>query len=148
MRILVVDDDIAFVEFLTLMIKDTGHQVIDVVTTGGPDVLAAYDKHLPDAALIDFVMPSENGINAARQILDKYPDASVVIVSGLPDIEMLRKVAKEAGALDAFKKPFSQTEFRDILSVLRFAPQHFRAEPNITPSCLQTVRQLKEKCPA
>jgi|GEM_PF-1636016 len=129
MRILIADDDIAFIEFLTFMIQDAGHQVAGVVTTGGQDVMAAYDKCAPDAVLIDFIMPFYNGINAARQILNKQPNARVVIISGLPDVDKLRKVAKDAGALAVLKKPFSEAELSDLLAALRFTPQLLRAEP-------------------
>jgi DNA-binding response OmpR family regulator len=127
MRVLIADDDIPFVEFLTLMIQDAGHQVAGVVTTGGPDVMDAYEKCWPDAVLIDFVMPYYNGVIAARRILDKHPQACVVIISGLPDTDKLRKVAKEAGALAVLKKPFAQTELNDLLAALRFTPRLLRA---------------------
>jgi DNA-binding response OmpR family regulator len=132
MRILIADDDTPFVEFLTMMIQDAGHQVVGIVTTGGSDVLAAYDKCAPDAVLIDFIMPYYNGVIAARRILDKHPKACVVIISGLPDTDKLRKVAKDAGALAVLKKPFSQDELSDVLAASRFTPQLLRSEPKVT----------------
>jgi DNA-binding NtrC family response regulator len=132
MRILIADDDIAFVEFLTLMIQDAGHQVADIVTTGGSEVLAAYEKCAPDAVLIDFIMPNYNGVIAARRILDKHPKARVVIISGLPDITKLQKVARDAGALTVLKKPFSQTALNDALAALQFTPQLLRSAPAVT----------------
>jgi DNA-binding response OmpR family regulator len=134
MRILIADDDIPFTEFLTLMIQEAGHQVVGVVTTGGPDVITAYEMCAPDAVLIDFILPHSNGIIAARRILDKQANARVVIISGLPDTDKLRKIAKDTGALALLKKPFSQTELGDLLAALRFTPQLLRAEPNGYPS--------------
>lgn len=134
MRVLIADDDVAFTEFLTLMIQDAGHQVVGVVTTGGPDVVAAYEMCSPDAVLIDFILPHSNGILAARRILGKQASARVVIMSGMPDTDKLLQVAKDAGALTFLKKPFSQTELCDLLAALRFTPQLLGVEPKLTPS--------------
>src|SRR5436190_8701174 len=71
MRILIADDDRKFVELLSLMISSAGHEVADVVTSGGLDVMRAYSRCAPDVVLMDFIMPHYNGVTATRQILSK-----------------------------------------------------------------------------
>lgn len=126
MRILIADDDQNFVELLMLMLRSIGHEVADIVTSGGADVMGAYDKCAPDVVLMDFMMPHYNGVTAARQILSKQPSARVVIMSGLPDPKKLKIAAAAAGALCVLKKPFSQTELEDLLAVLPFASHRQR----------------------
>lgn len=121
MRILIADDDRKFVELLSLMISSVGHEVADVVTTGGLDVMRAYSRCAPDVVLMDFIMPHYNGVTATRQILSKAPNARVVIISGMPDTDRLQLAASDAGALGVLKKPFSETELADLLAVLPFA---------------------------
>lgn len=126
MRILIADDDKKFVELLTLMIHDIGHEVADTVTSGGLEVIRAYSQCAPDAVLMDFIMPHYNGVTATRQILSKEPGARVVIMSGLPDTNKLQLAAADAGALCVLKKPFSQTELGDLLAVLPYASHPLR----------------------
>ena len=121
MRILIADDDKKFVELLSLMIHSVGHEVADVVTSGGLDVMRAFDRCAPDVVLMDFIMPHYNGVTATRQILSKEPNARVVIITGLPDTNKLQVVAADAGALGVLKKPFSETELADLLAILPFA---------------------------
>jgi CheY-like chemotaxis protein len=126
MRVLIVDDDLPFVEFLMLTLRDIGHEIAGTVTSGGADVMDAYYRYGPDVVLMDFMMPQYNGVTAASQLLSKQPGARVVIMSGIHDTSKLQKVAASAGALGVLKKPFTQIELQDLLAVLPYAVQRPR----------------------
>ena len=126
MRILIADDEKRFTELLALMISSAGHEVADIVTSGGLGVMRAYSQCAPDVVLMDFMMPNYNGITATRQILSKDPGACVVMMSGLPDTHKLQWAAADAGAMGVLQKPFSQSELEDLLAILPFASFHSR----------------------
>jgi len=126
MRVLIVDDDTAFTDFLTMMLHSIGHEVAGVVTSGGGDVMEAYYKCGPDVVLMDFMMPQFNGVTAAQQLILRQPGARVVIMSGIHDTTKLQKVAASAGALRVLNKPFTANELETLLSCLPYAPQRPR----------------------
>ncbi len=71
--------------------------------------MEAYAEHRPDLVTMDIAMPEADGITATRRLVERYPDAAVVIVSLLKD-EELEKDAKEAGAKGFLQKPFASGE--------------------------------------
>ena len=126
MRILIADDEKKFTELLRMMVRSAGHEVADVVTSGGLGAMRAYSECAPDVVLMDFIMPIYNGVTATRQILSKDPGACVVIISGLADTRELQWAASDAGAMGVLQKPFSQTELEDLLAVLPYASSPVR----------------------
>ena len=106
------------------MVCNAGHEVADVVTSGGLGAMRAYSECAPDVVLMDFMMPNYNGVTAARQILSKDPGARVVLITGMPDTHELQVAASDAGAMGVLRKPFSQSELEDLLAVLPFASFH------------------------
>ena len=52
-------------------------------------------------------MPYMDGIEAVREIIRKYPDAKIIMVSGMGDPHTIKE-AKLAGASDFVVKPFNE----------------------------------------
>ncbi len=126
MRILIADDEKKFTELLALMIRKAGHEVADVVNSGGLGAIRAYNECAPDVVLMDYMMPNYNGVTAARQIISRDPGARVVLMTGMRDTHELQMTASNAGAIGVLHKPFSQTELEELLAVLPFAAHHLR----------------------
>ncbi len=118
MRILIADDRKDFADLLALMVRHAGHEVANVVTTGGLGAMRAYRECAPDLVLMDFMMPHLNGVTATSQILSRDPNARVVMISGVSDTKELQRAAWDAGAKGVLQKPFSQAQLTDLLSVL------------------------------
>lgn len=111
-RILVVDDDQALRDLL-----------IDYLTTNGYIVDAAGDgvqmhermsKSMPDAIVLDLMLPGEDGLSLARE-LRKTSDIPILMLSARGE-EIDRVVGLEIGADDYLPKPFSP---RELLARLR-----------------------------
>jgi DNA-binding NarL/FixJ family response regulator len=50
--------------------------------------MSDYDRIKPDIAIIDYKLPTEkNGIDAAMQILAKYPSAAILIVTAYETVK-------------------------------------------------------------
>ena len=85
---------------ILLLYKDyllsRGHKVVATSTTAD-EIMSDYDKIRPDVAIIDYKLPTEkNGIDAAIQIIDKYPSAAILIVTAYETI------AKEIAKISLF----------------------------------------------
>ena len=118
MRFLIADDEKDFAAYLSILIEDAGHEVADVVTRGGLNVMRAYSECRPDVVMMDIMMPNLNGVTSTRQILSKDPDARVVMMSGMLDTKALQLTATNAGAVGVLHKPFSQAQFQDLIAGL------------------------------
>jgi CheY-like chemotaxis protein len=98
MRVLIADDQRSVGTSLAELVRRCQHEVVEIVTSG-LEAIQAYGRHHPDVVLMDYQMPKLNGATACRNIVAKYPEARVILVSGYP-----RDVA-DSGALRVLQKP-------------------------------------------
>ena len=82
MRVLIADDQKSVGTSLAELVRRCQHEVVEVVTSG-LEAIQAYARHQPDVVLMDYGMPKLNGATACRNIVAKYPDARVILVSGM-----------------------------------------------------------------
>jgi CheY-like chemotaxis protein len=82
MRVLIADDDRNVGVSLADLVRICQHEVVEVVTSG-LEAIQAYGRHHPDVVLMDYQMPKLNGATACRNIIAKYPEARVILVSGV-----------------------------------------------------------------
>lgn len=83
MRVLIADDQKSVGLSLAEMVRRCQHEVVEVVGSG-LEAIQAYARHHPDVVLMDYQMPKLNGATACRNIMAKYPEARVILVSGMP----------------------------------------------------------------
>lgn len=109
-RVLIVDDEPAFLELLAWRFKADGR--FDVETAeDGEDGLAKAVAFVPDAVVLDLAMPRMGGWTLARE-LARLPGARrtpfFVTTAGLCGSPAA--TAREAGAAGIFFKPFEESE--------------------------------------
>jgi DNA-binding NarL/FixJ family response regulator len=96
-RILVVDDHSIVRDGLALLLERVeGLKIVGSVGNGEEAVEAARQL-VPDVTLMDLVLPTLNGIDATRRIVQDQPQARVVILSGSKSAEHVFR-ALRAGA--------------------------------------------------
>jgi CheY-like chemotaxis protein len=81
MRVLIADDQKSVGTSLAELVQRCQHEVVEVVGSG-LEAIQAFGRHQPDVVLMDYEMPKLNGATACRNIVAKYPDARVILVSG------------------------------------------------------------------
>lgn len=84
-RILVVDDDRAFLDVLTDTLREGGHTVD--ATTDGAEALRRAQAGTHDVALLDLVMPGTGGLELGDRIKAASPDTEVLILTGHADLD-------------------------------------------------------------
>ena len=87
LSIMIIEDE----QDILLLYKDylisKGHKVLATSTTAN-EIMSDYDRIKPDVAIIDYKLPTEkNGIEAATQILEKYPSAAIMIVTAYDTVK-------------------------------------------------------------
>ena len=104
MRLLIADDDRLVCEMLKRFCETCGHEVVEIVSGGGLSVIQSYGRHLPDILLLDVLMPRLNGFTVCRNIVSRYPDAKVILMSGIVDRD--DDAVGHSGAAAFLQKPF------------------------------------------
>ncbi len=117
MRILIADDERAWVAGLSQFLRNAGHEVC-AVTTSGMDVLPAYDRFNPDVVLMDVMMPRFDGITIAKALLGRNPAIRLVLCSGALSAD--HPFVAGSGACCFLQKPFTFSEAARVLE--GFAP--------------------------
>jgi DNA-binding response OmpR family regulator len=116
-RILIADDDADTRIVVASVISILGHT--PVVVNGGGDALAECERQLPDLAIIDYMMPSLNGIEVCHR-LKTIPGGEFVPVLMLTarDTVQDKVSALEEGVDDYLTKPFNYQELRARVKAL------------------------------
>jgi len=79
-KVLIVDDERPALDALAAVCKKLGYKAISVEKP--LDALQNYNEWGPDVVLMDRGMPKMDGITCARKIMEKNPEAKIIIVSG------------------------------------------------------------------
>lgn len=121
-HILVVDDDPALCELLSDYLGESGYTVATV--GDGKAMRRALAHGMPDAIVLDLMLPGEDGLALARE-LRSQSEVPILMLSARGE-EIDRVVGLEVGADDYLAKPFSPRELlarlRALLRRARFVP--------------------------
>ena len=132
-RILIVEDEPAIAELMSVNLRHNGFQPVwamDAVTAQ-----KELDEMLPDAILLDWMLPGESGLSLARRwrAHARTKQVPILMITARGD-EPDRVAGLDAGADDYIVKPFSPRELlARIRAVLRRrAPEEGRISvPNL-----------------
>jgi DNA-binding NtrC family response regulator len=141
-RVLVVDDDQAILEFMETFLTKDG---FEVTTLADPKDAPAEVKdggyHL---VVLDLMMPGLGGVEVLEQIRRVDSDVAVVIFTGYPSLDTAVQSMK-LDAVDYLKKPFNPDEFREVLDrVMRKKGLLRTPEENLHRVIGETIRGLRK----
>lgn len=84
-RVLIVDDEVDFVETIVKRLIDRGLDVAGVHS--GPEALDMMDKRDFDVVILDVKMPGMDGIETLRAMKKKRPLTEVIMLTGHGSVE-------------------------------------------------------------
>jgi two-component system response regulator MtrA len=105
-KVLVVDDDAALSEMLTIVLTNEGFET--VVCGDGNAALGAFREHRPDVVLLDLMLPGMDGIDVCRLIRAESGVPIVMLTAKTDTVDVV--VGLESGADDYMVKPFKPKE--------------------------------------
>jgi two-component system response regulator MtrA len=105
-KVLVVDDDAALSEMLTIVLRNEGFD--SRVCGDGAHALAAFQDYRPDVVLLDLMLPGKDGIDVAREIRAESGVPIVMLTAKSDTVDVV--VGLESGADDYVVKPFKPKE--------------------------------------
>jgi two-component system response regulator MtrA len=121
-RVLVVDDDPALAEMLTIVLRGEGFDT--AVVGDGTRALPAVRDLRPDVVLLDLMLPGMNGIDVCRAIRSESGVPIVMLTAKTDTVDIV--LGLESGADDYVVKPFKPKE---LIARIRARVRRTDAEP-------------------
>jgi two-component system response regulator MtrA len=121
-RVLVVDDDPALSEMLSIVLRGEGFDT--AVISDGPRALPAVRELRPDVVLLDLMLPGMNGIDVCRAIRAESGVPIVMLTAKSDTVDVV--LGLESGADDYVIKPFKPKE---LVARIRARLRRTDAEP-------------------
>jgi CheY-like chemotaxis protein len=131
-RILIIDDEEDFCEFVKWSLEQTGRFEV-LISTDGPSGIALAQIEEPELILLDMRMPQMNGAEVADHLLhnDGTRDIPIAFITGLL---LKEEVSERSGYIHGFPfitKPLTKEE---LIQQVNSVFQVIRAEKTFTES--------------
>ncbi len=124
-RVLVVDDDAALAEMLSLVLRNEGFEPI--WCSHGDKALGVFHETRPDLVLLDLMLPGRDGVDVCRDLRAESGVPIIMLTAKSDTIDVVSGL--EAGADDYVAKPFKAKELvARIRTRLRRSPEESDSE--------------------
>jgi len=100
-KILVIDDDLAITELMSMLLKTHGFETL--TTNTGVEGVKLVEEKRPSVVLLDLMMPDMDGWQVSKAIR-LFSNVPILILSAINDPSMVASVL-DAGADDFLVKP-------------------------------------------
>jgi len=104
-RVVIADDSVLLREGIAALLVDSGFEILAQCGTAD-DLLMIVRSYRPDVAIVDIRMPpthTDEGLRAAREIRERYPGTSVLVLSQYVEsgyaLDLLAESAEGVGYL-------------------------------------------------
>ena len=136
-RILVVDDETSMQEFLEILLRREGYDV--VVCGSASEAIVALDTDDFDLVLSDIQMPGMTGLQLLDHVKSASPETLLVLITAYGTTESAVEAMKH-GAYDYLTKPCSVDEIRLVV-------EKALEKRNLSSENVRLRRQLSEQAP-
>ena len=101
-RILIIDDEESiWFSFMNFLSKE-GHEVLSAADFDS--AIEVISRKKPDLIIADIVLGAHTGIDILRQVKEKGIRSSVIMITGVPDVDSAAEAVR-LGAFDYLSKP-------------------------------------------
>ena len=117
-KILIIDDEKELCHAIVDYLNEAGYYAYEAHT--GKEGIEAIERIHPNLVLLDIRMPEMDGVKVMRDLIKKYPNLVVIVLSGHYDPELSKRVI-QYGACEFLTKPvkIEQLEERYIRPLLQ-----------------------------
>jgi two-component system nitrate/nitrite response regulator NarL len=120
-RILVAEDDETALEVIAVLLEQDGRYAIAGRAPNGLEAINLAKRVEPDAVVMDIEMPVLDGVEATRQLHERWPDLPIIAISGHDYEERVLEI-RNAGARDYVRKARLASELPQVLAAVLDAP--------------------------
>lgn len=112
-RVVIADDNSIMRAVLRAALREADYDVVGEAGDGAV-ALQMVERTKPDIVCLDIVMPNTDGLQALREIKEKFPQTVVVMISGNADRDSVQG-AISGGACGYILKPFNTARVIEIM---------------------------------
>ena len=113
---LVVEEDLAYADFLAEFMKNEGHYVLRAYSADS--AMAMVRQHWPDLILLNREMTGTNGLKFLPELLMEHPSAAIIMMASHSNA-MDAVEAIKLGAVDYFERPLDPEKLRASIAIQR-----------------------------
>ncbi len=112
-RVLLADDEAHIRLMLKTVMMSMGAIVVGEAKNGA-EAIEFYRREQPHIAFLDINMPIKTGIDALKEIKNEFPDALVMMMTSVADMETIEQCL-EAGAANYILKDTPIQELKQMI---------------------------------
>jgi len=118
-RILVVDDEQAIADTLTIILHHAGYEAIACYDAGRALEIATASP--PDLLISDVIMPGLTGIDLAILVEQRCPSTAILLISGLGiSFDLMEEARRQGHDFEILEQPIHPTDLlREVAAALR-----------------------------
>jgi len=141
-KIIIIDDHQLFREGVKRILDF--EDSFNVIAEGGDgsDAISLYEQYEPEVILMDINMPKKNGVEATGELMAKYPEAKVIMLS-IHDDESYVTHALKTGALGYMLKEMDADAIVQAIKVVAAGGSYLH--PKVTRNLVTEFRRLSER---
>lgn len=140
LELLLVDDHEVVRMGLRLLLEDVpGFKLVGEATSADEAIMLC-ELDAPDVIIMDIRMPGRSGIDACREIVSRWPQISIIVLTSYSDDDLIVDAIK-AGAVGYVLKDVSSVELVRTLNAVREGQQVL--DPTVTRQIMAMVRERK-----
>ncbi len=112
-RILLADDEIHLRMLMKKVMTSMNCEIVGEAKNG-MEAIELYKKEKPDLLLLDINMPVKTGEEALKEIVKEFPDAFIIMLTSLADMESVENCLN-LGASNYIRKDTPLDEIKKII---------------------------------
>ena len=129
-NVLIAEGTRMFAEALGDMLQEDPEIIVVGVVSNGKEAVERVGELSPDIVIMDIMMPEMNGLEATKEIYEKYPQTRVVMLSQYDDEENIL-AAERLGAYGFIPKRAASSQLVNAIRAVHYVGERL-ARP--TPS--------------
>ncbi|MEW5723873.1 MAG: response regulator transcription factor [Thermodesulfobacteriota bacterium] len=137
-RVMIVDDHVIVREGIKQLLEIEPDIEVVAEAASGLECLDRLESHRPDVIFMDVRMPGISGIEATRLVLERHPEARVIMLTIYDDDEHVTDAIK-AGAKAYILKKASRRELVDV--VRHVVEDRAYLDPGVASSVFAQLRR-------
>lgn len=141
-RVLIVDDHPVVTRGLSAVIKAFDDLCLAGEASSGEEAIALCERVQPDVILMDLLMPGMGGIEAIRNIRERWPCMYIIALTSFGEKEIVEEAIK-AGAMSYLLKNVSADEL--VKAIHEAVSGRSNLSPEITELLIQDIRKTSRK---
>ena len=121
--VMIVDDEEHIRRYMESIVNSISDVTVVAQADNGESALEQYETLKPDVILLDINMPKKNGIEVLAKIREKDRETSIIIITSLSSIEMVKK-SVTLHAANYLLKDNPPEKIRDVIQKVRHERCH------------------------